>query len=104
MTNLSSSVSTVIRDLHPAGDRISGVTMWSEVFARCDDPSVAIRWSDAEALLNTGSQVLPSGFRVNYQSHQDGGCANSDSSCDEVGIVQRTTVQRDTLQGQVITL
>jgi len=102
VTDLSSSVSTVIRDLHPAGDRISGVTMWSEVFARCDDPSVAIRWSDAEALLATGNQVLPSGFRVNYQSHQDGGCANSDSCCDEVGIVQRTNVQRDTLQGQVI--
>jgi hypothetical protein len=102
VTDLSSSVTTIIRDLHPAGDHISGVTMWSEVFARCDDPSVAIRWSHAEASIAAGTQVLPSGFRVNYQSHQNGGCANSDSSCDEVGIVQRTTVQRDTLQGQVI--
>ena len=102
VTDLSTEVTTVVRDLYSPGDHICGVTMWSEVFARCDDPSVAIRWSDAEAESFDGTRLQVTGFGVNYQSYQDGGCANTDSSGDGVGIVQRTAVHRLTKQGQVI--
>lgn len=119
ITDLTTGVSTVVRDLYPAGDRLVGVVMWSEVFARCDDPSAAVRWSRAEATRLDGSRVRPSGFSVNYQADHDGGCANTDSSPDSsfdpgatgevaadahggFGIVQRTGVARCTAQGDVI--
>jgi hypothetical protein len=75
----------VVRDLYMPGDRIVGVTMWSEVFARCAE---------------TGDgAVVPVAWAVNYQSHRDGGCANTDSSTDAVGAVQRTSVPRSTPHG-----
>jgi hypothetical protein len=36
---------------------------------------------------------------VNYQRHADGGCANTVSVADGVGLVQRTAVERTTPQG-----
>lgn len=90
---------TVIRDLLPAGDRIVGVVMWSEVFARCDHPSVAVRWSDPQVLRADGSNDTPPAYSVNYQRHADGGCANTVSVTDGVGVVQRTAVERTTPQG-----
>ena len=90
---------TVVRDLAAAGDRITGVTMWSEVFARCDHPSVAVRWSEPRATTIDGRHVRPDRVVVSYQSRADGGCANTDSSVDEVGLVQRTAVPRVTAPG-----
>ena len=74
-----------MRDLYVPGDRISGVVMWSEVFARCDDPSVAVRWSDPSATTIDGDVVHPDRVSTNYQTHVDGGCANTDSSPDGAG-------------------
>lgn len=91
----------VVRDLWVAGVAVTGVTMWSEVFARCDDPSVAVRWSAPVASV-AGSGVAPAGCRVSYQSHSAGGCANTDSSADAVGLVQRTATQRRTPAGSVL--
>jgi hypothetical protein len=92
---------TVVRDLYPGADRLVAVTVWSEVFARCDDPPVAIRWSDPLVRSGVGA-VEPSGYSVNYQSHADGGCANTDSAPDGSGVVQRTATRRSTPQGAVI--
>lgn len=88
----------VVRDLYLPGDTIVGITMWSEVFARCDDPPVAVRWSDPVATVGT-TEVVPAAWSVNYQSHQQGGCANTDSSVDGTGALQRTAVPRRTRQG-----
>lgn len=82
-----------VRDLHVEGESIQSVTTWSEVFARCDDPSTAVRWS-RPAVLAAGEPVRPPGVRTSYQTHADGGCANTDSSPDDVGIVQRTSTPR----------
>jgi len=76
--------------------------MWSEVFARCDDPSVAVRWSDPSATTLDGATVRPDRLSTNYQTHADGGCANTDSSPDGVGIVQRTNTERATPTGAVL--
>jgi hypothetical protein len=119
VTDLTTGVTTVVRDLYPPGDRITGIVMWSEVFARCDDPPAAVRWSRAQATRPDGAVVRPVGFGVNYQAEHDGGCANSDSSPDPgfdaaatagsrpdhtggFGIVQSTGVARRTPQGDVI--
>jgi hypothetical protein len=88
----------VVRDLYLPGDSIVAVTMWAEVFARCDDPPVTVRWSDPVA-MRAGEMTVPAAWVVNYQSHPDGGCANTDSSVDDVGALQRTTVRRTTRQG-----
>lgn len=100
----SDGVTTTVRDLLAAGDRINGVTMWSEVFARCDHPSSAVRWSAPSATTPDGRVVAPTRVAVNYQTHSDGGCANTDSSTDAVGIVQRTGVRRVSPQGRWLEL
>jgi hypothetical protein len=92
-------VTTAVRDLLPSGDRITGVVMWSEVFARCDHPSTAVRWSRPVGMTADGRTVAPTRVSVNYQRHGDGGCVNTDSSTDGTGVVQRTSVDRTTVQG-----
>lgn len=99
VTDLHTGVETVVRDLYPSGDRIVGVTMWSEVFADCDAPSVAVRWSDPSARTVEGRWVSPGSLSVNYQAHTDGGCVNTDSAPDGLGVVQRTAAPRSTPQG-----
>lgn len=89
----------VVRDLFLPGDRLAGVTMWSEVFADCDAPSVLVRWSDPLVRRRDGRESAPVGLSVNYQSDQQGGCANTDSSPDPVGVLQRTSTSRRTPQG-----
>ena len=93
----------VVRDLYMDGDSIIGVTMWSEVFARCDDPTVSIRWSRPVVHL-PDRDVEIDGVVVNYQAVTDGGCTNTDSTVDEVGVVQRTAVGRSTPQGTRLAL
>jgi hypothetical protein len=96
-------VITTVRDLYVHGGvAVSGVVMWSEVFARCDHPSVAVRWSDPSAVTAGGEPVRPATVSVNYQRHDDGGCANTDSSVDGIGIVQRTATERVRSQGTVL--
>ena len=95
-------VSTVVRDLYAPGDRISGAIMWSEVFARCEHPSVAVRWSDPVAVALDGSMVRPDRVSVNYQARADGGCTNTDSRVDGVGVVQWTNAERTTPQGAAL--
>ncbi len=101
--DLSTGAVTVVRDLYIPGDRIVGATMWSEVFADCDAPSVAVRWSDP-VVVRDGVEVEPSGLSVNYQTHGDGGCANTSSGTDGIGVLQRTSTDRLTSQGTRLSL
>lgn len=96
---------TAVRDLLVPGDRISGALVWSEVFARCDDPQCVVRWSAPRAVGPDGAILRPQRAGVNYQSHAEGGCANTDSSpvaTPRPGITQRTNCERSTAQGSVI--
>ena len=99
VVDLDAGDQVVVRDLYVPGDRIVGVTMWSEVFARCDDPSAAIRWSNPEIMTADQQVWAPAALAVNYQSYSDGGCANTASFVDDVGVVQRTATERVTAQG-----
>ncbi len=99
VVDLDAGDQVVVRDLYVPGDRIVGVTMWSEVFARCDDPSAAIRWSNPETMTVDQQVWAPAALAVNYQSYSDGGCANTASFVDDVGVVQRTATERVTAQG-----
>jgi hypothetical protein len=92
----------VLRELHAGGDRLDGVVVWSEVFARCDDPHV-VRWSELAAVTAAGELVRPVAVAVNYQSRSAGGCTNTDAAPDGVGgVIQRTGARRATPQGAVL--
>ena len=100
VVDLDAGDQVVVRDLWVPADRITGVTMWSEVFARCDDPSAAVRWSDPEVMTDDQQLHTPAALAVNYQSYSDGGCANTDSTpTSGSGVVQRTSTERVTAQG-----
>ncbi|MEJ7584421.1 MAG: hypothetical protein WKF43_10130 [Acidimicrobiales bacterium] len=78
--------------------------VWSEVFARCDDPPVAVRWSGLEAVAADGSRHRPDRVTVSYQTGIDGGCDNTDVAVDGEGIVQFTNRFRRTPHGAVLPL
>jgi hypothetical protein len=99
VTDPTSGRTIVVRDLYAPGDRIRGLVVWSEVFARCDDPTVVVRWSDPVCVTPDGRRVEPESVSVSYQSHADGGCANTDATPDGAGVLQRTAAPRGTPQG-----
>ena len=96
---------TPVRDLIAAAPFLGEPMVWSEVFARCDDPSVTVRWSNFEVVTDRGDRIAPTAFAVNYQSHADGGCANTTSAHDDRGgMLQITNAERTTPQGTALRL
>jgi len=93
---------SAVRDLHAGGSGLADVVVWSEVFARCDDPSSAVEWSGFEARTAGGEIVRPDRVVVNYQRHADGGCANTDVRRSAAGLVQITSTDRTTPLGAVL--
>jgi hypothetical protein len=77
VTDLTTDATTIVRRLHGGGTELVAPVVWSEVFARCDDPAVTVRWSQLDP--------APSMLRPTYQSHADGGCANTWSRPDPDG-------------------
>ncbi len=99
VTDLTTGDATVVRDLMAAASFLGDPMVWSEVFARCDDPPVTVRWSDFEVVSDRGERFAPTALAVNYQSHGDGGCANTTSMLDDGGgVLQITNAERQTPQ------
>ena len=106
ITDLTTGEVTVVRDLWIEADSLTNPMVWSEVFADCDDPSVLVRWTDLEAITATGEVLRPDAVRLNYQTYENGGCANTDTSTEvssdvatdagagERGFLQRTNTER----------
>jgi hypothetical protein len=95
ITNLTTNVTTTIRDLYAYGDRIHGVAVWSEIFAGCNDPTATVRWSDFEAIeYGSGDSITIDEFYIWYQVD---GCENTNTYSDgSGGIGQRTNTTRTT--------
>lgn len=93
---------TAVRELHAGGTGLADVVVWSEIFARCDDPSSVVTWSGFEARTADGVTVRPDRVVVNYQRHADGGCANTDVRPTAGGLSQLTSTGRTTPQGAVL--
>ena len=104
VTDLGSGRAAVVRDLLAGGDRMASPMVWSEVFARCEHPSVTVRWSDLSATTAAGRVMAPSGVAVSYEAHAGGGCDNTTSRRDERGVLQITNTERTVRQGSVIDL
>jgi hypothetical protein len=88
-----------VRTLDAGGDRLEGLMVWSEVFARCDAPPVTVRWSGFRAVGADGQVVAPTSVRVNYQRRSDGGCDNTTAVADGDGVLQVTASSRVVAQG-----
>ena len=88
-----------VRRLHGGGESLSSVVVWSEVFARCDDPSVVVRWSDF-----VGGEVRPPAVRLTYQSRGAGGCDNTTARAVAGGLLQVTNVPRELPDGAEVSL
>lgn len=95
---------TLVRHLHARGDRIAAPMVWSEVFADCDDPSVAVRWSDLEVVTRSGSALAVGAAMTSYQDRRSGGCDNTSSAVDGNTFVQTTATNRSTPPGTVLRL
>lgn len=104
VTDLDDEEVTVVRDLHAGGEHLASPMIWSEVFARCEQPSVAIRWSDLSAVTADGNAADPLRVRVNYQSYADGGCSNTTVIRDELGLLQVTAAERQVPQGAILSV
>ena len=102
VTNLESGERVTVRDLYSRGRFLVAPMVWSEVFARCEQPSVTARWSALQAITSTGEEMHPQRVRVNYQGRRDGGCDNTTVSSDELGILQTTAAQRQVPQGAIL--
>lgn len=89
----------VVRHLHAGGTHLRSLMTWSEVFARCDHPPVTVRWSDPVAYDDAGQACRPVTVTLNYQARHDGGCTNTNSFVDGVGVCQRTASTRANPQG-----
>lgn len=104
VTDVSSGRSWVVRDLAGSGSALGSPVVWSEVFARCDDPTVEVRWTDLSAVSIDGGRWEPAGIRVSYQPVTRGGCSNTTVEVDGGAVVQRTATERRIADGARLTL
>jgi hypothetical protein len=100
VTDLATNEKAAVRDLRAASRLLARPMVWSEVFARCDDATVTVRWSDFAVVTERGDELAPEALTVNYQSQSDGGFANTTSMLDaRGGALQITNAERITPQG-----
>ena len=102
LTHVETGEETVVRDLYSTGTHLVRPMVWSEVFARCEQPTVVARWGNLRALDAAGREVRPGYVRVNYQSRADGGCDNTTVGVDELGVLQITSADRRVPQGAML--
>lgn len=95
---------TVVRVLFSRGEYLRGPVVWTEAFARCEHPPVAVRWSDLEAVGERKGVIPVSAASVNYQRRDAGGCDNTNTTIDGGGWVQRTATQRTVPSGTHLTV
>lgn len=79
VTDLTSATTTLVRDLYVPATGLANPVVWSEVFALCDDPCTEARWSGLRATDLWGGSEDVTACKPTYQSHEDGGCANTES-------------------------
>lgn len=79
VTDMATGTTTAVRDLLVPATGLAGPVVWSEVFARCDDPPTEVRWSGLETVDFSGRRRRATAVSLTYQSHADGGCANTET-------------------------
>lgn len=87
-----------LRRLAAGGEALGAVSVWTEAFCDCAAEGIAVRWSGMQYRFADGSTQDVAEVTVNYQSHEAGGCANTESRGDGMGVVQRTAVKERRVQ------
>jgi hypothetical protein len=96
VSDLESGQTTPIRDLLVPATALASPVVWSEVFARCDDPPTEVRWSDLQAVGLPSWPGTPApvahaqSVRLTYQAYADGGCSNTETRAEGDCFVQVT--------------
>jgi hypothetical protein len=93
---------TLVRCLDAPGECLATPMVWSEVFADCDDPAVAVRWSGLEVVTRFGIPHQIGSVVARYQSRRDGGCDNTSSRTDGHAFVQMTNAVRESASGALL--
>ncbi len=104
VTDLVTGRAAVVRHLEAGGDRLTSPIVWSEVFARCEHPTVKVRWSGLEALGVSGRRMAPRGLSVSYEPGTAGGCDNTTVLVEDLGVAQVTNTRRTVPAGASIDL
>jgi hypothetical protein len=104
VTDLADGRQVTLRELAADSTELTSPVVWTEMFARCDDPPVAARWSQLQVRNADGAVVSPSALVSTYQSFTDGGCSNTESRPEGAGVVQVTGLAgpRSGHDGQVL--
>jgi hypothetical protein len=95
---------TVVRILFSQGGYLRGPVVWTEAFARCEHPSVAVKWTDLEAVGERKGVIAVTAGQVNYQDHGAGGCDNTNMYLEGDGWVQRTNTERTVPTGTILSV
>ena len=85
-------------------DALHGIVVWTEAFAACGDPPVAVRWSSFTTYSADGESLHPASLRARYQSYRDGGCTNTTAEPFGAAVIQRTATERAVREGAVLRL
>jgi len=93
---------TVVRTITAGGSRLTDVAVWSEVFARCDDPPVTVEWTDPVLVDTRDQEVRPDRVRLTYQTAERGGCDNTATTIQSGRLEQSTTTVRPNRDGDVL--
>ena len=107
ITDLTTGVTTIIRDIYAGGTHMAAPLVWTESFGDCDDPAVCAQWSDLEGTVcGTGAIVTPNAVTAEYQTYAAGGCTNTNSELVAPGVVEQctNTSPRTTPPGTIIQL
>jgi hypothetical protein len=82
----------VLRELLAGGDRLTSPVVWAEIFAPCSAAPTTVRWSRCTAWSAEGEGHPVRSVRVTIPGA--GNCPNTDVDVDDVGLLQRTGVDR----------
>jgi hypothetical protein len=85
---------TAVRTLTVGGERLRVLGVWSEVFARCDHPPAAVRWSHPLVVTRGGLSRRPQRVQLTYQPEADGGCTNTATTARGWLLAQQTNAGR----------
>jgi hypothetical protein len=100
ITDLSTGVTSVIRDLFAPGDRLGSFVVWAEIFAACNDPQTVVQWSDFEARTASGEVRQPASVRLTFPSGGD--CPNTDVVMGQLGLLQISNTVRTARDAAVL--
>ena len=101
VTDITVGSHVEVRELFAGGESLGRPVVWSEVFARCEGPSVTATWSDPVTIGSLG-RLVPRAYRVSYQSEAAGGCSNTTVVPEAGGVRQITSVTRTTPHGSLV--